>query len=68
MREKPLPEPLYPCRACGDIQTVPADWLHWSDTKGGWYCDNCFDADEDEELGDMGLSLAYELKKRGLSR
>jgi len=65
MIEKPLPEPCYPCRGCGDIQTFPANMLWWSDSAEDWYCDECF---VDDDLGEFGISLAEELERRGLNR
>ncbi len=68
-----LPEPAYPCAICYEEYSWPADELHWSDRRQNWYCDNCWDEMpehwiNDGEVEPRGISLADELKRRGLSR
>ena len=71
--DKPLPEPAYPCALCCEDFSYPADELFWSDAMQGWCCDNCWDEVLEHQMaGDRiekrGISLADELKRRGLSR
>ena len=69
MSERPLPTPHY-CCANGDCcaeTTWPAEDLWWSEKLGYWYCDDCWNCNEALEK-DKGISLAEELKRRGLSR
>ena len=72
MNEKKLPEPLYCCCNCCEDHTWPAEDLWWSDLKQNWYCHYCWDAvDEHWDDGSpikVGISLAKELKRRGLNR
>ena len=66
---KPLPEPLYCCtnnECCAEV-TWPAEDLWWSDKLYGWFCDSCW-CEDDEIEADKGISLAEELKQRGLTR
>jgi hypothetical protein len=67
MSERPLPKPLYCCanEEFGILSTRPAEELWWSDKEQGWYCDNCWNCGLEEE---KGISLAEELKQRGLGR
>jgi len=70
--EKPLPEPLYDCCICYEYHTWPADDLWWSDYLQGWCCTNCWDEVPEHWHGntrvEAGISLAKELKRRGLNR
>jgi hypothetical protein len=73
MKTKPLPDPLYGCSQCADEYSKPATELFWSERTCSWVCDNCWSAvDEhwltDNDLIDRGITLADELKKRGLTR
>ena len=66
---KPLPVPNYCCDngdCCAEV-TWPAEDLWWSDKLEGWFCDNCWCEDGEIEA-DKGISLAEELKQRGLTR
>ena len=70
--EKPLPDPLYGCCNCYEDYSWPATDLFWSEALKNWCCDRCWD-DFDahwtgEESVEFGISLAEELKQRGLSR
>ena len=66
---KPLPEPLYCCEndECCEEHTWPAEDLWWSDNLQGFFCESCWDCDDYIER-DKGISLAEELKQRGLTR
>ena len=69
MAERPLPEPHYCCaneECCIYITRLAKD-LWWSDKEQGWFCDDCWNCNEDLEE-DKGISLAEELKQRGLTR
>lgn len=71
--DKPLPNPAYPCSVGYEEYSWPADELYWSDRLQNWYCDNCWDEMPEHWIGDgevvkPGISLADELKRRGLSR
>ena len=69
MSERPLPAPHYCCAnndCCAEV-TWPAEDLWWSDKLSDWYCDDCWCCNENLEE-DKGISLAEELKQRGLSR
>ena len=71
--EKPLPEPLYSCAYCADEYSWPAEDLFWSEALNTWICDNCWlEVDKhwitDSEQVEHGITLAEELKNRGLSR
>jgi hypothetical protein len=76
---KPIPDPLYPCCICYEEYSRPADQLFWSEPLQDWCCDDCWEgvdehwADEgqhftDDTVIDYGVSLAEELKTRGLAR
>jgi hypothetical protein len=67
-KQKPIPDPLYPC--CHDEcdSSWPAEYLRWSVPLKGWCCDQCWeDVDAhwtDDERVDSGISLAQELRER----
>ena len=67
-----IPDPLYPCHfeACAAEVSFPPNMLHWSNTKPGWYCENCaFEGDVnggDIETSDW--SLADELAFRRIQQ
>ena len=64
---KPLPDPVYPCLHCYEDYSWPAEDLHWSSDEQGWVCRNCWD-DTDNYGQPLGVSLAEELKQRGMTR
>ncbi len=71
--KKPLPDPVYGCAICACEYSWPADDLFWSKRTNSWICDNCWEeVDEhwltDTDVVDRGITLAEELKNRGLSR
>jgi hypothetical protein len=74
MNTKPLPEPLYGCYRCACEYSWPADDLFWSEKTDSWVCDNCWDevdehwSSRDTVLAERGITLAAELKQRGLNR
>ncbi len=80
MSDKPLPEPFYSCSYCADTYSWPASDLFWSEKTKSWVCDNCWDEvdehweDGDDDVADRGIlvergiTLADELKNRGLNR
>lgn len=68
MTNKPIPEPLYICSVGSCGYSWPADQLFWSDSIKGWCCDHCwFEVDAHWPVLEYGISLADELKQRGLS-
>jgi hypothetical protein len=71
--DKPLPEPAYPCALCWEEFSTPAAKLFWSERLQGWCCDDCWDdvlkhQMPGNQIEKRGVSLADELKRRGLSR
>jgi hypothetical protein len=71
--DKPLPEPLYGCAYCADEYSWPASDLFWSEKTKSWVCDNCWDGLDEHWVDDLteverGITLADELKNRGLNR
>ena len=66
MDVKAIPEALYSCgtRVCAEETSYPADMLFWSDTKRGWYCENCFEEDGEEK----GISLAEEIERQKVTK
>lgn len=72
MSEKKLPDPLYSCAECYEEHSWPAGDLFWSEPLQDWFCDLCWDMPDEhwrgDETIDRGISLADELKRRGLNR
>ena len=71
-KQKPIPEPLYPCRFNDCLSTWPAEDLFWSEPLQDWVCDQCWDDVDahwmDDGRVDSGISLAQELRERGRGR
>ena len=70
--EKKLPDPMYPCAECYETYSWPACDLFWSEPLQDWFCDLCWETPDEHWCGqetiDRGISLADEIKQRGLSR
>jgi hypothetical protein len=67
-KQKPIPDPLYPCRFNDCLSTWPAELLFWSEPLQDWVCDQCWDDVDahwtDDGRVDCGISLAQELRER----
>lgn len=51
-------------QGCAEECSYPADMLFWSEEEQCWLCDCCWTMASEER----GISLAEELKQRGLTR
>lgn len=60
-QNRPIPNPLFPCKHCYHECSWPADDLHWSDVAKGWVCRECWCH---ETYGPFGTTLADEIKSR----
>lgn len=70
---KPIPSPLYSCLHCREEYSWPAEDLFWSEIEQGWICHMCWDDrctwgdDDDDQHEQRGISLAKEMKARGIN-
>lgn len=61
-----LPPPSYPCHFCADINSFPADMLHYSRSLDAWVCECCWEEEIADE--DMGPTLQEALKQHEQNR
>jgi hypothetical protein len=59
---KPIPEALYPCKFCYDDLLWRATELYWSERAESWVCVDCWSHLDLAEQGEVGISLADEIK------